>query len=129
MRLKILLPTEVLLDRKVEKIIAEGTSGSFCLLPRHQDYIAALVPGLLSFFAGGREQFVAVDEGVLVKTASQVLVSTRRAVRGPDLGSLRRMVADEFLELDRKQQSSREAMSRLEVNFARKIYELSKAGK
>jgi F-type H+-transporting ATPase subunit epsilon len=126
MRLKILLPTEVLIDREVDKIIAEGTNGSFCLLPRHQDYVAALVPGLLSFIADGAEEFMAVDEGVLVKTESRVLISTRRAVRGPDLGSLQRMVAEEFLGLDQKQQSTRAAMARLEANFARKLYDLGK---
>jgi F-type H+-transporting ATPase subunit epsilon len=126
MRLKILLPTKVLIDLEVDKIIAEGASGSFCLLPRHQDIVAALVPGLLSFVAGGEEEFMALDEGVLVKTESRVLISTRRAVRGPDLGSLQQMVEEEFLELDQKQQSTRTAMARLEANFARKLYELGK---
>jgi F-type H+-transporting ATPase subunit epsilon len=126
MRLKLMLPTEVAIDREVDRIVAESARGSFCLLPRHQDFVAALVPGLLSFVSGGKEEFMAVDEGVLVKTGAQVLISTRRAVRGPDLGSLQQMVAEEFLELDQKQQSSRAAMAKLEANFARKLYELGK---
>ena len=126
MRLKILLPTEVLLDQEVEKIIAEGANGSFALLPRHQDFVTALVPGLLSFETDGEEEFIAVDEGVLVKTGAEVLVSTRRAVRGPDLGSLRETVETEFMDLDEKQRLTRSAMARLEANFARKFYELGK---
>lgn len=128
MRLKILLPAEVLLDRQVAKVLAEGTDGSFCLLPRHQDFVTALVPGLLSFVAADREEFVAVDEGVLVKTGSEVLVSTRRAVRGPDLGSLRQTVEREFLELDERQRLTRSAMARLEADFAHRFHDLEKEG-
>ncbi len=46
MRLKVLLPSQVLIDQEVSKIIAEAENGSFCLLPRHVDFSAALVPGL-----------------------------------------------------------------------------------
>ena len=49
MRLKVMLPTERLVDEEVTKVIAEATNGSFCLLPRHIDFIAPLVPGLLQF--------------------------------------------------------------------------------
>ena len=126
MNLKLLLPTEIFLDRQVTKIVAEGENGSFCLLPRHQDMVAALVPGLLSFTEDEQEEFVAVDEGVLVKSGPSVFVSTRRAIRGPDLGNLRNMVEREFLALDERQRYTRLAMSKLEANFARKYYELRK---
>jgi len=44
MRLKVLLPTEVLMDVEVTKVSAEAENGSFCLLPRHIDFVAALAP-------------------------------------------------------------------------------------
>jgi F-type H+-transporting ATPase subunit epsilon len=40
---------------------------------------------------------VAVDEGVLVKTGMDVLVSVRRAIGGTDLGQLHEAVEKEFL--------------------------------
>jgi F-type H+-transporting ATPase subunit epsilon len=93
MRLKVLLPSEVLLDAAVTKVTAEAENGAFCLLPRHIDFVAALLPGLLSFETeDGQEEFLAVDEGILVKCGAQVLVSTRQAVRGPDLGTLRQAI-------------------------------------
>ncbi len=54
MKLKILLPTEIMLDEEVTKVTAEAGNGSFCLLPRHIDFVAALVPGLLSFVKAGQ---------------------------------------------------------------------------
>ena len=57
MQLKVLLPTQVLVDEPVSKVVAEGEDGSFCLLPRHVDFTSALVPGLLVFEpAGGGEE-------------------------------------------------------------------------
>ncbi|NMC75543.1 MAG: F0F1 ATP synthase subunit epsilon, partial [Geobacteraceae bacterium] len=45
MKLTVLLPTGVLVDQEVTKVTAEAENGSFCLLPRHIDFLAALVPG------------------------------------------------------------------------------------
>jgi F-type H+-transporting ATPase subunit epsilon len=45
----------------VTKIIAEAEHGVFCLLPQHIDFVAALVPAILSFEAEtGEEVFVAI---------------------------------------------------------------------
>ncbi|MBU4575670.1 MAG: F0F1 ATP synthase subunit epsilon, partial [Proteobacteria bacterium] len=60
MKLKVLLPDQVLMDQEVAKVVAEGENGSFCLLPRHVDFVAALSPGILSFMdQKGVEQFLA----------------------------------------------------------------------
>jgi alternate F1F0 ATPase F1 subunit epsilon len=82
MRLKLLIPTRVVADEEVVKVVTEGEHGSFCLLPEHVDFLAALVPGLLAFEdEAGQERFVAVDEGVLVKRGDEVLVLARQASR------------------------------------------------
>jgi F-type H+-transporting ATPase subunit epsilon len=124
MNLRILLPTRILIDRPVDKVITEAENGSFCLLPRHIDFVAALVPGLLSFMADQEEQFVAIDEGVLVKNGANVLVSVRDAVIGPDLGLLRLMVRERFEALDEREKRARSALVRLEADFVRRFIEL-----
>ena len=43
------------------------------------------------------EVYVAVDEGVLIKTGQDVLVSVRNAIVGTDLSQLREAVKEEFL--------------------------------
>ena len=64
---------------------------------------------------------MAVDEGVLVKTGSDVLVSVRRALAGKDLGQLRAAVIKEFLTLDEHEQSVRTVMAKLETGFLRRF--------
>jgi len=129
MKLKILLPTEVLLDEEVSKVTAEAQNGSFCLLPAHIDFVAALVPGLLSFEAiEGKEVFLAVDEGVLVKAGRNVWVSTRNAIRGEDLGRLRKTVEEKFKVLDDREKTARSAMAKIEANFVRRFLEIQRRG-
>ena len=125
MKLKVLIPTEVLIDRLVTKVIAEAENGHFCLLPNHIDFVAALVPGILSFTSDkGSEVFVAVDEGIIVKSGKEVLVSTRNAIEGNDLETLKQTVAEQFQVLDEKEKLTRSALAQFEANMMRHFKEL-----
>jgi F-type H+-transporting ATPase subunit epsilon len=129
MKLKVLLPTEVLIDEEVTKVVAEAQNGSFCLLPRHVDFLASLVPGLFSFVTPqGIEQFLAVDEGILIKCGPEVLVSTRNAARGPNLGKLEQTVKESFSVLDDREKAARSAFAKLEANFIRRFMDLEEHG-
>ena len=68
---------------------------------------------------------MAVDEGVLVKTGPDVLVSVRHAIAGTDLGQLREAVEREFLNLDEQEQSVRSVLAKMESGFIRRMAELS----
>ena len=129
MKLKVLLPAEILIDEEAISILAEAQNGYFCLLPRHIDFVAALVPGLLSFKNGeGSEVFLAVDEGVLVKCGQEVLVSTKNAVQGPNLGKLKQTVEEQFKVLDEREKIARTAMARIEAGFVRRFLEIQGNG-
>ena len=123
MHLKILLPFQVFADKEdVTSMVVETRRGSFGLLPRRLDCVAALSPGILTYSsANGEEAFVAVDEGVLVKTGDEVLVSVRHAIGGNDLGQLREAVEKEFLNLDEREKSVRWVMSKLESGFIQRF--------
>jgi F-type H+-transporting ATPase subunit epsilon len=130
MELKVLLPTNVLVSESVRKIVAEAENGSFGLLPRHVDYVAPLAAGILSFVTEDeREEFVAIDEGILVKRGDEVLVSTRRAVKGADLGELRQIIDREFRMLEDRERLTRTALARLESNIVRRLMELGRPGR
>ncbi|HAX78731.1 MAG TPA: F0F1 ATP synthase subunit epsilon [Cyanobacteria bacterium UBA11372] len=129
MKLKVLLPTKILLEEEVSKITAEAANGSFCLLPRHIDFVTALVPGILIFVSvRGEEKFLAVDEGILVKSSAEVLVSTRHAVQSSDLGLLQETVEKQFRVLNEREKVTRSALAKLEVNIVRQFLELGKGG-
>jgi F-type H+-transporting ATPase subunit epsilon len=121
--LKVLLPFAVFADRSgVSRIVAETHDGSFGLLPHRRDCVAALCPGILAYeIAAEGPVFLAVDEGVLVKTGAEVLVSVRRALRGTDLAQLRHAVDQEFLTASERDHNARMAMAKLETGFLRRL--------
>jgi len=123
MHLKVLLPFQVFADKAgVSRIVAETRDGSFGLLPHRLDCVAALAPGILTYQTeSAGEVFVAVDEGVLVKTGQDVLVSVRRAIGGADLGKLREMIDKEFLTLDARERSARTVTAKLAAGFLRRF--------
>ncbi len=129
MRLRIALPHQMLVDAPASKVIAEAANGSFCLLPRHVDFVAALVPGILSWVdEDGREIFAAVDRGILVKVGEEVGVSVRRAIVDDDLETLHRTVTQSYHTLDEHERQARAAAAQLEAGFVRRFLELEKGG-
>jgi len=129
MTLKVLVPFEVFgVYAGVLRIVAETAEGSFGLLPRRRDCAATLAPGILLCETQTQgELYMAVDEGVLVKTGSDVLVAVRRAIGGTDLGQLRQSVAQEFLTLSEQEHSVRAVMAKLETGFLRRFASLQNA--
>ena len=123
MNLKILLPFGVYAEKNgIARIVAETREGSFGILPHRLDCVAALVPGIMFYEEEVKgEVYVAIDEGVLVKTGPNVLVSVRNAIGGTDLGKLRVAVEREFLDLDDHERSVRSVMAKLESGFIRQI--------
>jgi F-type H+-transporting ATPase subunit epsilon len=123
MNLKLLLPFQVFAQKTgVSRIVAETHEGSFGLLPHRLDCVAALAPGILTYQTDSDgEVFVAVDEGVLVKTGPDVLVSVRRAIGGTDLAQLRDAVEKQFLTLDAEERSVRTAVAKMETGFLRRL--------
>ena len=126
MNLKVLLPFQIFAEKTgVTRIVAESREGSFGLLPHRLDCVAALAPGILTYETeSDGEVFVAVDEGVLVKTGPDVLVSVRRAMGGTDLDQLREAVEREFLILDEHEQSIRSVLAKMEGDLIRRMARL-----
>ncbi len=125
MNLKILLPFRIFAEKNgVSRIVAETRDGSFGLLPHRLDCVAAIVPGILIYENETEgEVFVAVDEGVLVKTGLDVIVSARNAIGGTDLDLMREAVEREFLNLNERQRSVRSVMAKMESGFIRRLVE------
>jgi F-type H+-transporting ATPase subunit epsilon len=123
MTLKLLLPFQVFADLTgVSRVVAETQAGSFGLLPQRLDCVAALTPGILIYETEAEgEVYVAVDEGVLVKTGPDVLVSVRNAIGGTELGQMREAVEREFLHLDEREQSVRSVLAKMEGNLMRRM--------
>jgi F-type H+-transporting ATPase subunit epsilon len=127
MTLEVVLPSRVFIEKTaVKRVVAETREGSFGMLPHRLDCIAALVPSILvGETEDGTVICIAVDEGVLVKTGTEVVVSVRRAIGGSDLGQLQAAVEREFRAQDAEQRSAHATMERLESGFRLRLARLS----
>lgn len=128
MHLKILLPYGVLLSTdKVTRMVVETQSGSYGFWPNRLDCTAALVPGILTYETPtDGVVYIAIDEGVAIKTGRNVVVSVRNAITGKELGKLRESVEDEFLNIEEREKNVRTAMSKLESGFIQNFQQLLK---
>ncbi len=123
MQLKILLPDRVFADEaKITRIVFVTPGGSFGLLPRRADCVAAIVPGLFAYQAAGADEVtVALDEGVLIKAGGNVFISVRRAIAGSDIEQLQHSIAAEFLTLSDLQNAQRRVSAQLESGFIKRF--------
>ncbi len=125
MNLKILLPHRVFCEQRgVSSIVAETGAGSMGLLPHRLDCAAALVPGILMYEARSIRNYVAVDQGVLVKAGADVWVSVRRAMAGVGLEELKSEVRRSFLQLDEAERDLRVVVARMESELIRQLTKL-----
>ncbi len=125
MNLKILLPFRIFIETKnVSSITIETSEGSYGMLPHRLDCVAALVPGILTYeIESEGPKYVAVDEGVMIKAGTLVLVSVRNAIGGADLGKLGDKVKNDFNKQDESKIKVRSVMAKLEGGF---IYSFDK---
>ncbi len=137
MNLRVITPSEVVVDERVRKVTVTATDGSRTFLPRHIDFVTTLVPSVLFYMRPGdrrrsetaerppgEEHFVAVDDGILTKVGDELLISTAYAVAGDELGSLRRLVEEEFRQRGDRERVARSALARLEASIVRRFMEL-----
>lgn len=128
MNLKILLPHKVFADLKdVTKIVVETTAGSNGILPQRLDCTAALIPGILQYQTEkDGVKYVAINDGILIKAGSNVMISVRNAIGNAPLGKLRNLVEQEMRELDEIEINARTVMAKLETGFLRNFQKLRK---
>lgn len=126
MRLDIMTPEKKLVQKTVDKIVAEARNGVFCLKPRHIDFLAELVPGILVYWIGEDEFLWAVDRGILVKQSDRVMVSVRHAMQGEQLEELQSIVNQRLRKLSQKERETQIALEHLQADFVKRFVELQK---
>ena len=116
LELQVLLPTHELLTTPVTKVIAEADNGEFCVLPKHTDFVATLVPSILTYWTRQRDgsqavNYAAINHGVFVKYADTITISVLDGVCSNDLEQLQSEVDRHFLERTRPFRSGQRHLS------------------
>lgn len=127
-------PTAIVMQGLASKLTAEAMDGYFCLLPRHADFLAALVPGILildiwpadldAARRSAARHYFAVNDGILAKTGNSVTITTFSAVESQDLASLAATVERVFLSEAEQARFARRELARLEAGTLRRFMAL-----
>jgi F-type H+-transporting ATPase subunit epsilon len=129
-QLTILLPDQILLSTGVSKVGGDAVNGSFVVLPRHIDYVTALVPSILYYFEEAESpSYVAIDRGILVKQNRTVWVSVLQAIPGDNLEHLDQVVEQEFRQLNEQQKQTQTTLTKLELSFMRGLVDLGRSSR
>lgn len=128
MRLHVVTPASVAVDASADKVSTEAVNGAFTLLPRHIDFVAALVPGLLAYVFDDVERLVAIDGGILVKHDRTVHVATGEAIAGDDAADLQRSLSISLDDRSEGERRARAAIAHLETDAIRRLMELEGHG-
>jgi F-type H+-transporting ATPase subunit epsilon len=100
-------PERLLLARPVEMVVVPGTEGDFGVLPRHAPLIAAVRPGVIAIFEGGKvAERIFVAGGFAEVTAERCTVLAERAMPVADI---------DRASVERKLKDDREAADVAEV--------------
>jgi F-type H+-transporting ATPase subunit epsilon len=128
MNLKVLLPYQIFSEvRNVKRMVVETAQGSFGILPNRLDGVAALTPGILTYETeSGKEEYIAIDQGIMVKAGTNVSVSVRNAIGGMSLGQLHEAVEKEFIHLDKHEKDVRTTLAKLESGFIQQFRKLQR---
>lgn len=128
MQVTLRLPTRTLFSGSAKKVFAVAENGAFGLLPKHTDFVSALVPSILVLTnEQDKELFFAVDEGLLVKTDLQVDIAIRRGLQGDDLASLNEQLTTTFMAVDEEERVARSALAKLELGMVKQFSELRRS--
>ena len=79
-KLEITTPEAMVYSDDVEMVTIPGVEGQMGLLPQHTRLMTYLVPGEMIVRKDGRDQFMAVGEGLVEVTNDRVLIATNMAV-------------------------------------------------
>ncbi len=91
MKLKIVTPLSIVLEKDIDRLRAEDASGSFGIMPSHAPFMTALAISIVSWHQGDQAQFCAVRGGVLTVSGGDlttITIATREAVVGDELTKL-----------------------------------------
>lgn len=129
MKLRVLTPTEVVLEQDVIHVTAEDPTGSLGIRPGHTSLVTPLVASIVTARApGGSERYVAVDGGVMLVAGDVVEIVARRAVASQDLAHLEGTVLEEFDKEEQLSRGNRLAFEKMRLGLMRHVIEVDRAG-
>jgi F-type H+-transporting ATPase subunit epsilon len=124
LKLEIVTPDATVYSGEVESVILQGVEGQMTLLPQHTRLITQLAPGEMVVRRAGRDEFLAVGEGLVEVTGKRVAIVTDMAVAAENIDEARVEEARQRAAARLREKLSSEEVAAVNAALARSLVQL-----
>ncbi len=125
LKLEIVTPDAVVYSEDVEMVTLQGVEGQMGIYPQHVRLMTQLVPGEMIVHRGGRDDFLAVGEGLVEITNDRVAIVTDMAVAAENIDEARAEEARQRAAARLQEKLSSQDLASVNGALARSLAQLS----
>ncbi len=125
LKLEIVTPDAVVYSEEVEMVTLEGVEGQMGIYPQHVRLMTQLVPGEMIVHKDGRDDFLAVGEGLVEITNDRVAIVTDMAVSAENIDEARAEEARQRAAARLQEKLSSQDLASVNATLTRSLAQLS----
>jgi F-type H+-transporting ATPase subunit epsilon len=125
LKLEIVTPDAVVYSEDVEMVTLQGVEGQMGIYPQHVRLMTQLVPGEMIVRKGGRDDFLAVGEGLVEITNDRVAIVTDMAVAAESIDEARAEEARQRAAARLQEKLSSQDLASVNATLTRSLAQLS----
>jgi F-type H+-transporting ATPase subunit epsilon len=125
LRLEIVTPEATVYSQDVEMVTLPAVSGQMGVLPQHVRLMTQMVPGEMIVRKDGRDDFLAVGEGLVEVTNERVSIVTNMAVAVESIDEAAAEEARQRAASRLKEKLSSEEVASVNASLARSLAQLN----
>ena len=122
--LEIVTPSAVAYSKDVEMVTLPAVDGQIGVYPQHVPLMTRIVPGEIVVRRDGRDEYLAVGEGLVEITARQVAIVTDMAIAAENIDEARVEAARQRAEARLRDRLSDEEVATVNASLARSLAQL-----
>jgi F-type H+-transporting ATPase subunit epsilon len=124
LKLQIVTPEGVVYSDDVEMVGLKSVQGQIGILPHHIRLMTQMVPGEMLVRKDGRDQFLAVGEGMVEVTGEEVAIATDMAIEADRIDEAKVDEARRRAEARLRDKISDEEVASVNASLARSLAQL-----
>lgn len=124
LKLQIVTPQGIAFSDDVEIVLLRSVEGQIGILAHHTRLMTQMLPGEMMVRKNGREQFLAVGEGLVDVTGEQVSIATDMAIAADSIDEAKAEEARRRAEARLRDKISDEEVASVNASLARSLAQL-----
>jgi F-type H+-transporting ATPase subunit epsilon len=124
LKLEIVTPVATVFSEDVEMVTLPGVEGEMGILPQHVPLMTQMIPGEMIVRKNGQDRFLAVGEGFVEITGSQVSILTDLAIAAENIDEAKAEEARQRAAARLREKLSAEEVANVNAALARSLAQI-----